>query len=215
LKDNELNLFREEFNERQWDEIQIGIRNGLGLNVLIYAKPIYHSSQMREIRIGIESGLDVTVYLNRFFHSKDMKVIRNAMEEGLDIHYLVELRFNTRQREEILLGELSGVDVSCYAHEKYNEWKMMEVRLGLEKGINLCRYLETHNHNQIHQIRLGAEHNLDIHLFDDVRIKQAHMAELRMALESNLNISSIIDFKLPIDFVRARRKKLLQMRGSG
>jgi hypothetical protein len=181
LSDNvNQNYNREEFNEKQWIEIQE----------------------------GLNSGIDVSLYANRFLHFKDMRLIRLGQEAELDVSILSDPKLNCRQREEIYLGLLSGMDVSSYANDQYNEWKMREIRLGYESGYDLKKYLDTHNHNQIHQIRLGLEANLDVTKYDNVKYKQAHMEELRMALMNSLDIRSLSDCSLSIEEIRKRRISL-------
>jgi hypothetical protein len=86
---------------------------------------------------------------------------------------------------------------------------MREVRLGLEQGFDLSKYLDTHNHHQIHQIRLGLESGLDVSLFDDARYKQAHMAEIRSVNEIGYDIAPLLDPDLSIEEVRSHKEKMI------
>jgi hypothetical protein len=200
-------LFREEFNEKQWNEILTGVISGC--DVLIYAKSNYHYTQMRELRLGQEAGIDTTCYEDRFLHSKDMAIIRKAIEQEYKYDILLDREFNHKQREQIYLGMISGVSYMKYALPIHNEWKMMEVRLGFEKGIDLTQYLFTHNHNQIHQIRIGIENGLSVKIFDDNRFKQAQMAEIIDGMLRGLDVSQYTDYNLSIEQMRSKKAELI------
>ncbi len=199
-------LLRDEFNEKQLDEIMIGILSGIDVSKI--AKSYYHHAQIRELRIGLEHGLDITCYSDRFLHSKDMAIIRKAMEQGFDVELLLNRDLNFKQREQIYLGMVSGICYQSYSSSVYNEWKMLEVRVGLEEGFDLTSYLNTHNHNQIHQIRVGYEKKLDVHIFDDPRFKQAQMAEIIDGLLQGLEVSQYADYNLSIEQMRAKKADL-------
>ena len=105
---------------------------------------------------------------------------------------------------------LYGLTIKVYADPRYNEWIMREVRLGMEKGNNLVPYLNTHNHNQLHQIRLGMESGVNYHIYEDVRFKQAQMAELLKGLQEGIEVSDYADFTLSIESMRKRRADLMK-----
>lgn len=199
-------LVQKNYTEKQWREIQLGIESGV--DVSIYAKVYYHHAQMRELRLGLEQGFDVHIYSDRFLYSKDMFLIRKCMELKFEVSYFLNKELNYKQKEQIFYGMLSGINYAIYAKAGYNEWKMKEVRLGMEKGFDLTPYLDTHNHNQMHQIRLGMESQNDYKTYDDVRFKQAQMAEILAGLQKGLDVSAYADFNLPIEVMRSRRISL-------
>ena len=70
----------EQFYIHQKHEILNGIRSNV--DIFIYAKSEYNSSQMEEIRLGLEENLDVSIYANPKYSWQEMKNFRLRLEEG-------------------------------------------------------------------------------------------------------------------------------------
>lgn len=202
---------KENYNNKQWEEILLGIEQGL--EVSIYAYSYYHASQMKQIRLGLLSGIDITLYNDKLNHSKVMKYIRLAQEEKLPIKQYLHEKLNYKQLEQIYLGLQSRQDVSKYYKVEYNEWKMMEVRLGYDEGYDLSGYLDTHNHNQIHYIRIGLSSGIDIKKYHNEYFKQSQMAEILAGELNGIDTSSYCDYTIPVEEMRVQRAMLEKRKG--
>ena len=200
-------LVRDDFTEKQWNEIQLGL--DAGFDVSIYAKKYFHHKQMRELRLAQEKGIQLLSSLcDRYLHSKEIHLAVLCIEKGYELKYFVSKAFNFKQKEQIYLGMESKVAYQRYALPIHNEWKMQEVRLAMERGYNLLPYLDTHNHNQLRQIRLGMVRGVNYHVYDDVRFKQAQMAEILAGLREGIDVSNYADYNLSIEEMRLRIIKL-------
>lgn len=202
---------KENYNNKQWEEVLLGSEQGI--EVSKYAYPYYHASQMKQIRLGLLSGIDITLYNDKLNHSKVMKYIRLAQEENLPIKQYLNERLNYKQLEQIYLGLQNGQDVSKYYKAEYNEWKMMEVRLGYDEGYDLSGYLDTHNHNQIHYIRLGLSKGIDVKKYHNECFKQSQMAEILAGELNGIDTKSYCDYKIPVEEMRVQRAMLEKRKG--
>ena len=72
----------------------------------------FDSSQMEQIRYGLEDGLDISKYADPKFDWEQMKEIRLGLKEGLDVSKYTDPKFDGEQMLEISLGLECGLDVS-------------------------------------------------------------------------------------------------------
>ena len=67
-----------DYDRNQKLQIQRGLESGV--DVGIYANPVYTGQQMWQIRLGLESGLDVSVYADPSYDYEQMEEIREDLE---------------------------------------------------------------------------------------------------------------------------------------
>ena len=108
----------EQFYIHQKHEILNGIRSNV--DIFIYAKSEYNSSQMEEIRLGLEMKLDVFIYAKPELDFFQMREIRLGLEKNLDVSVYAKEYFNWKQMRKIRLGlEENKKNVLIYAKIKY------------------------------------------------------------------------------------------------
>lgn len=102
------------FRDVQLKQIKLGLDEGL--DVSVYADPVYDWRQMRELREGLKNGLDVGVYKNNLYDWNQMKEIRLGLQNGVDVneykslvHTSQEMKAKRLELEQIM-KRLSATD---------------------------------------------------------------------------------------------------------
>ena len=151
----------------------------------------FESSQMEQIRLGLEDGLDISMYADPKFNREQMKEIRLGLKEGLDVSKYADPKFDWEQMLETTLGLECGLDVSKYADPKFNKWQMKQIRLGLKEGLDVSKYADPKfNEWQMKEIREGLKCGLDVSKYADPKFDWEQMLETREGLEKELDIST-------------------------
>lgn len=83
------------------------------------------------------------------------------------------------------------MDLSAYSSNEYTGFQLHEIRLGLEHKVNVSLYDDLgFSWEQMRQIRKGLEDGLDVSLYADLLYSDAQMREIRLGLENDLNVLS-------------------------
>lgn len=202
------------FSKVQQYEINTGLEKGL--DVSVYATPLFLAVQMREIRKGLEKGLNVSVYANPEYDWFQMEEIRKGMLSGVDISQYASAAYDFRIMREIRQALEEGLDLSKYLSAGYKGEELRQIRKALREGIRLDKYLESGYHNdqlreirkalaagvdidkwikkemfgeQIKEIRLGLEEGIPVFAYASGKYNWSQMHEIRLGLEKRLNIS--------------------------
>lgn len=124
-------------NEDQIEEIKIGLEDNL--NVAIYAKKEFDSSQMKYIRWGLKENLDVSIYADTCFSGAQMSHIFWGLWHGLDVSIYADPKYSAGQMEELYLGVFNNIDVTPFADPKYHRDYMRSQRLQIELNTKASR----------------------------------------------------------------------------
>ena len=88
-----------QFDEYQQKEIRYG------LDVFIYANPVFDWEQMNAIRFGLIVSLDVSIYAKVDFDKYQMFYIREGLRENLDVSKYAKPEY-TWQEMKVIRDEL-------------------------------------------------------------------------------------------------------------
>ena len=185
LLDKDLNsLYKaySDFNSYQINQIRKGLEHGL--DVSVYAKPMFSGAQMDIIRMGLIKKLDVSIYAKPEFEWEQMNEIRKGLEKGLDVSIYAKPEFEWGQMNCILQGLESGLDISVYAKPEF-EWEQMNcILLGLENDLDVSVYAKPEfEWEQMNEIRKGLEHGLDVSVYAKSEFDWKQMVQIRKELE--------------------------------
>lgn len=90
------------YDEEQLYSILSAIRVGMDVSIITNDKCRYNHLQMNEIINGYKSGIDWTIYLNPLFDSTQMYFIRLGLEAGIDVHSYANINILPEDMERML-----------------------------------------------------------------------------------------------------------------
>ena len=136
------------YDNRQVDQIEKGIRNGLSIEqIQFYADPNFTADQMYQIREGFKDGLSmeqIQTYANHEFNSIQMNEIkRGFLSFGFtteQVQFYADPKFDWTQMREIREGIRKGLpieQIQIYADPKFDDNQMEEIRKGFESGVTV------------------------------------------------------------------------------
>ena len=209
------NLSIENLTKTEWfnqfDEGQKWlIREGLkkNLDVSIYAKIDFNSSQMIFLLNSLEKNEDVSKYADPKFTAEQMEQYSLALKENIDISKY--LNFDGKQIEQIRLGLIEELDIEKYVNLNYNFAQMKQIRLGLKEGLDISNYAKIgFNGLQIKEIRLGILKEIEISKYAKKDLSWNEMRKIRIDLtkEKELSTFSLIKRKLKKTLDNLKNKK--------
>ncbi len=100
------------YNEKQMEQIRLGLR--IGLDVTPYLNPKFNYLQMFQIRLGITFDLPVSTYANPEINHNKMEIIRKILSENLSTRYILNYNYSTEHMRYIYWGLSKGIDIFEY-----------------------------------------------------------------------------------------------------
>ncbi|WP_342269379.1 hypothetical protein [Spiroplasma endosymbiont of Aspidapion aeneum] len=91
-----------EFNGDQLSEIMEGLKEGV--EIIVFADPIYSAGQMHEIRLGLQNGISTLIYSDKKYNEGQMRELRLSLEDNLDpveVRSIATTKYTWEQMKEI------------------------------------------------------------------------------------------------------------------
>lgn len=173
----------------QMREIRLGLE--AGIPVIFYQDPQFDSYQMAEIRKGIEEGLDISTYATSDIPYMKMRVIRESLMDGLTFDRKYISLYDSDILEQLHKAYLDRVEIEEYVRRGYDADQIEEIRIAItEKLPDIDLYMKIEMRGEsLREIRLGLESGLDVALFAKPEYSWQQMHELRLGLEHQIDIS--------------------------
>lgn len=121
-------------------------------------------------------------------------------------------KFNSKQIDQLKDAIRKNLDISRLANPDYDEWKMLQLKIAMLHDIDLFEYADTFNSYQLKELRLAKESNLDITPMLDEELKSWDMKKYRelMMAQDTKELDKFLYTKKNKEQEREKYKQMLE-----
>ncbi len=96
------------------------------------------------------------------------------------------IQFNREQLKVLDEANAAGVDSTAWASPEIDAFKMRLAFHAMRNGNDLSKYLESFNHEQLDEIRIGLKSGVDVESYAIAELSADEMHMRRIALEDKV-----------------------------
>lgn len=153
----------------------------------------FYKEQLYEIRKGIKQGLDVKLYANPVYNEFQMRELRLGLLNKVKINYFADPDFDCLQMQEIRLGMQNGINIREYAKTKISSFKMRKIREKLEiESETICDNKYCRRDFDAFQwcvMKYGVSEGIDITAFAKPELSCGEMLDILHGLEETVKLA--------------------------